>query len=91
MLNGRLNGWISVQTLSEFINSTLNKLKLPLDKVDGFLDFFDMQMRLRSGLALRMPKPEPTSGVGPTAYFGIAPQSLLLLGVAGMALRRHRA
>ena len=40
-LNGRLNGWISVQTLSEFINSTLNKLKLPLDKVDGFLDFFD--------------------------------------------------
>ena len=40
-LNGRLNGWISVQTLSEFINSILNKLKLPLDKVDGFLDFFD--------------------------------------------------
>ena len=40
-LNGRLNGWISVQTLSEFINSTLNKLKLPLDKVDGLLDFFD--------------------------------------------------
>ena len=40
-LNGRLNAWISVQTLSEFINSTLNKLKLPLDKVDGFLDFFD--------------------------------------------------
>ena len=40
-LNGRLNGWISVQTLSEFINSTLNKLKLPWDKVDGFLDFFD--------------------------------------------------
>ena len=40
-LNGRLDGWISVQTLSEFINSTLNKLKLPLDKVDGFLDFFD--------------------------------------------------
>ena len=40
-LNGRIDGWISVQTLSEFINSTLNKLKLPLDKVDGFLDFFD--------------------------------------------------
>ena len=40
-LNGRLDGWISVQTLSEFINSILNKLKLPLDKVDGFLDFFD--------------------------------------------------
>ena len=40
-LNGRLNAWISVQTLSEFINSTLTKLKLPMDKVDGFLDFFD--------------------------------------------------
>ena len=40
-LNGRLTGWISVQTLSEFINSSLKKLKLPQDKVDGFLDFFD--------------------------------------------------
>ena len=51
-LNGRLNGWISVQTLSEFINTTLNKLKLPLDKVDGFLDFFD---NLPTGFARMFP------------------------------------
>lgn len=40
-LTGRINGWISVQTLSEFINTSIKKLKLPSDKVDGFLDFFD--------------------------------------------------
>lgn len=41
VLTGRLNAWISVQTLSEFINVSLKKLKLPPDKVEGFLDFFD--------------------------------------------------
>lgn len=40
-LTGRLNGWISVQALSEFINTSIKKLKLPTDKVEGFLDFFD--------------------------------------------------
>ena len=39
-LTGRLNGWISVQALSEFINTSIKKLKLPTDKVEGFLDFF---------------------------------------------------
>ena len=40
-LTKRIDGWISVQTISEFINSALNKLKLPYDKVEGLLDFFD--------------------------------------------------
>ena len=36
-----LNCWISTQTLTEFINVALKKLKLPTDVVEGFLRFFD--------------------------------------------------
>lgn len=41
-LTRRLDGWVSVQTIAEFINVSLKKLDLPSDKVEGLLRFFDV-------------------------------------------------
>ena len=41
-LTRRLDGWVSVQTIAEFINVSLKKLNLPSDKIEGLLRFFDV-------------------------------------------------
>ena len=40
-LERRLDCWISTQTLTEFVNVTLKKLRMPVEVVQEFLRFFD--------------------------------------------------
>jgi len=40
VLDGTTDGWISTQTLSEFSNVALKKLRLDIDLVEGYVDVF---------------------------------------------------